>query len=83
MSRITRERKSLAHDDRLDVLAMAVAYWTELFRQDQDAAARDIEEANLEAALREFLEDAVCMSPTGATNRSTKRGPFGGPFVRH
>lgn len=34
MSRITRDRGSLAHDDRLDCLAMAVAYWVEVMGQD-------------------------------------------------
>lgn len=29
MSRITRDRGSLAKDDRLDVLAMAMGYWAE------------------------------------------------------
>ena len=29
MTRITKDRGSLAHDDRLDVVAMAVKYWTD------------------------------------------------------
>lgn len=29
MTRITKERGALKHDDRLDALAMAVAYWVE------------------------------------------------------
>ena len=36
MSRITRERGALSHDDRLDCLAMAVAYWVEQMGQDAD-----------------------------------------------
>lgn len=35
MSRMTRERGALAHDDRIDALAMAVAYWVELMGQDE------------------------------------------------
>lgn len=34
MSRITRDRGSLGHDDRLDCLSMAVAYWVENMAQD-------------------------------------------------
>jgi len=34
MSRLTRERGSLGHDDRLDCLAMAVGYWVESMAQD-------------------------------------------------
>lgn len=36
MSRITRDKGSLAHDDRLDSLAMAVGYWVEQMGQDVD-----------------------------------------------
>ena len=34
MTRITRDRGALAHDDRLEALAMAVHYWTEMLSQD-------------------------------------------------
>jgi hypothetical protein len=34
LTRITRDRGSLRHDDRLDALAMAVAYWTEWLSRD-------------------------------------------------
>lgn len=36
MSRIMREKGALAHDDRLDCLAIAVNYWTEQMGQDAD-----------------------------------------------
>ena len=36
MTRITRERGALVHDDRLDALAMAVAYWTDRMSVDSD-----------------------------------------------
>ena len=36
MSRITRDRGALSHDDRLDCLAMAVGYWVEQMGQDAD-----------------------------------------------
>ena len=36
MSRITKDRGALAHDDRLDCLAIAVGYWTERMGQDAD-----------------------------------------------
>jgi hypothetical protein len=34
LTRITRDRGALRHDDRLDALAMAVAYWTEYLNRD-------------------------------------------------
>ncbi|MCG7628399.1 phage terminase large subunit [Epibacterium sp. MM17-32] len=36
MSRITKDRGALAYDDRLDALAMAVAYWVEQMGQDEE-----------------------------------------------
>ena len=36
MSRITRDKGALSHDDRLDCLAMAVGYWVEQMGQDVD-----------------------------------------------
>ncbi len=36
MSRITRERGALSHDDRLDCLSIAIAYWVEQMGQDAD-----------------------------------------------
>ena len=35
MARITRDRNSLIHDDRLDALAGSVRYWVEALRQDE------------------------------------------------
>jgi hypothetical protein len=56
MTRLTRERGSLLMDDRIDVLAMAVAYWTERIGHDVDdeLKARKIELLNQE--LEEYLE---------------------------
>lgn len=36
MTRISKDRGALAHDDRLDALAMAVAYWVEQMAADAD-----------------------------------------------
>ncbi len=36
MSRITRDRRSLRHDDRLEALSMAVGYWTQKMDADED-----------------------------------------------
>lgn len=41
LSRITRDRNSLAHDDALDALAGAVAYWVERIGQDREQAESD------------------------------------------
>ena len=41
MTRITRERGALIHDDRLDALAIAVNYWVELMGKDAEQAITD------------------------------------------
>ena len=44
IARITREKGSLIHDDRLDAVASAVRFWVEALNQDEEkavAAARD------------------------------------------
>lgn len=46
LSHITRDRQSLRHDDRLDVLALAISYWLE----------RDILDQNIETAMERYKE---------------------------
>lgn len=55
LTRLCRERNALAHDDRLDALTMAVAYWTE--RMD----AHDLQEQEevSERTLDEWLNDGI------------------------
>ena len=58
MTRITRERGALIHDDRLDALAGAVAYWVEVMGVDQDRQIADQKAADLEAAVKVFTMPA-------------------------
>ncbi|QDP68256.1 MAG: putative terminase large subunit [Prokaryotic dsDNA virus sp.] len=55
MSRITRWKGSLAHDDRLDALAMGVAYWVEQMAADVDREIRDRKEQLLMDELDKFV----------------------------
>lgn len=55
MTRITKERGALAESDRLDVLAMAVAYWVEQMARDVDMAIADEKEHRLKDALENFM----------------------------
>lgn len=73
MSRITREKKCLAHDDRLDVLAMAVGYWEQRFKQDQAGALADIKEAQLQDQLNAFLRSTVIFPDAGGVARLPDR----------
>ncbi len=59
MSRVTRLKGALAHDDRLDVLAMAVAYWTEQLAADRDRLIKADKEAKLKDELENFMNNAL------------------------
>ncbi len=52
LTRITRDRGCLSHDDRLDALAIAVAYWTAHMARDQDKAAADHFRSQLEKEIK-------------------------------
>lgn len=58
MSRITRDKGALAKDDRLDVLAMAVAYWVDVMDKDVERNEREHREALRDAEIAKFLESA-------------------------
>ena len=59
MSRITKYRGALTHDDRLDVLAMAVGYWTEQMAADQDKLIQSQKDEKMRAELDTFLKSAL------------------------
>jgi hypothetical protein len=56
MTRITKQRGALAHDDRLDVLAMAVQYWSDQMAADADTEIRTRKEELLEEELDKFMD---------------------------
>ena len=55
LTRITRQRGALAHDDRLDVLAMAVQYWVDQMAADVDSAMRERKNELLDMELDKFM----------------------------
>ncbi len=65
LTRITRDRGSLKHDDRLDALAIGVAYWTEHMSRDSDEALRDHQGALMDEEIRKFLEASDADLPQG------------------
>jgi len=56
LTRITRDRGSLVHDDRLDALAGAIAYWQEALRKNQDTVHDDHLEELRKEALNKFMD---------------------------
>ena len=67
MSRVTRHRGALAHDDRLDVLAMAVSYWAEQMAQDVDEQIQARKDRLLQEDLERFMENNIGRKPRGNT----------------
>ena len=56
LSRITRDKGALAHDDRLDCLSMAVSYWIEQMNQDVDKRMAQRQERLLEEELKTWTD---------------------------
>lgn len=54
LTRITREKGALRKDDRLDALAMGVAYWVEVMDKDVNKVAEQHKEESINRALQDF-----------------------------
>lgn len=72
LTRITKDRNSLAKDDRLDALALAVRYWTEALAKDQNKAIQKHKDEELKQGLKDFMRHVL--------GKSTWR-PKGGSFL--
>ena len=57
LTRLTRDRGCLPHDDRLDALAMAVAYWAEQMAQDTSNAFEQHQEKLRDQAFKDFMKE--------------------------
>ena len=58
MTRLTRQRGALLHDDAIDALAIACKYWTEALERDSDTALDDYKSEWRENELKKFMESA-------------------------
>ncbi len=63
LTRITRDRGALVHDDRLDALAIAVNYWTESMARDNNKAASDIKSVAIDRELKKFMGHVLGAKP--------------------
>lgn len=66
MTRVTKTRGALAHDDRLDALAMGVAYWVEQMAADVDMEMQQRKEEALMNELDKFVNGYNINSPARA-----------------
>jgi hypothetical protein len=59
LTRLTRDKGSLIHDDRLDALSMAVGYWVETLDRDIQQAVEDHKDELLKIELDKFMEASI------------------------
>ena len=56
MTRLTRDKGCLRHDDRLDALSMAVAYWTDSMARDELEGIQEMRDEALQKEIDKVLE---------------------------
>lgn len=66
LTRISREKGALAHDDRLDALSIAVSYWVEHMARDTEKAAEEHKQKLLEDSLRDFANTVMGINTAGS-----------------
>lgn len=67
MTRLTRDRGAIIHDDRLDALSMAVAYWTEQMDADSESLASMQKTEAFNREIERFMDHAVGQKPRAIT----------------
>ena len=73
MTRLTRDRGSLIHDDRIDALALGVSYWVERVNADREKAYLASRGEALDIELEKFMSSVF----DGQRSRpSVDRGPM-------
>lgn len=82
MTRITKERGALKHDDKLDALAMACGYWVEAVAQDAERRAMEFADQQAMEELERFCDHIRSgkawsnFDETKSDDRDTSSGRF-------
>lgn len=71
LTRITRDRGALAHDDRLDALAMAVGYWSKALAVETEKVVAANREKLMQKELERYLAHAIGSKPQGMVFTTT------------
>lgn len=77
MSRLTRDKGSLTHDDRLDCLAMAVGYWVDVMNQDADKKIQSRHEDLINKELKVWSYDKFIPETKLSVNLGWSEMDFG------
>ena len=80
MSFLTRDRGSLKQDDRIDVLAEAVGYFTTMVARDTEKAAERSSDKARDKSIKDFIDNAKQGHRTTVLHQRPrhKRGSFTG-----
>lgn len=78
MTRITRTKGALSHDDRLEAMAGAVAHWVDAMAMDARKAADKSNEKEMDRAIKEHLKNQLhaFQGPGGGSTRKQEAGKF-------
>jgi len=71
LTRITRDKGALAKDDRLDALAMAVAYWSKALSVETEKVVQANRDKLMQQELGRYLQHAIGRKPTGSLYATT------------
>ena len=63
LSRLTRDRGSLRHEDLLDALSMACGYWVEHMSRTREEAQKELEDTRITRELERFEEHVFGRKP--------------------
>ena len=65
LTRITRDKGALANDDRLDALAMAMAYWAKALSVETDKVVQTNRDKLMKQELERYMVHAIGAKPRG------------------
>jgi hypothetical protein len=76
MSRITKDRGALAHDDRLDAVAGAVQYWIDSLAQDAAGASEKAKDKDWKRDVKTHIQNQIdaIVAPHRARRKARKDG---------
>ena len=74
MTRITKDRGALIHDDRLDAVEGAVRYWTKSMARDNDKANSAMRDVLMKKDLKTFASQVFGHKPKKTNWMSTSQG---------
>lgn len=77
LTRLTKDKGSLAKDDRVDALALAVHYWNNVLEQDARQAAKDHRSALMDDLLESWFDETKTAQMLGLVSPSKDYGKWG------